>query len=124
MKEKASGGGSCWSTSCLRSRAATGRVFGESLRLPGRSTCRTGWRLCRTTPVGSGRCAAWRGRSGKLGARRTSLRAVPEAAGGEGTRGGVAGESREVGGTAPLFRGASVGDRGELGKIFDEARDA
>jgi hypothetical protein len=29
-----------------------------------------------------------------------------------------------VGGTAHLIRGASVGDRGELGKIFDEARDA
>lgn len=55
---------------------------------------------------------------------QNGVAALPDDPGGERTMRGVAREIREVGGTAHLFRGASVGDRGELGKIFDEARDA
>lgn len=55
---------------------------------------------------------------------QNGVAALPDDPGGERTMRGVAREIREVGGTAHLFRGASVGDRGELEKIFDEARDA
>lgn len=55
---------------------------------------------------------------------QNGVAALPDDSGGERTMRGVAREIREVGGTAHLFRGALVGDRGELEKIFDEARDA
>ena len=52
---------------------------------------------------------------------QNGVAALPDDPGGERTMRGVAREIREVGGAAHLFRGASVGDRGELGKIFDGA---
>lgn len=55
---------------------------------------------------------------------QNGVAALPDDPGGERTMRGVVREIREVGGTAHLFRGDSVGDRGELEKIFDEARDA
>jgi hypothetical protein len=55
---------------------------------------------------------------------QNGVAALPEDPGGERTMRGVVREIREAGGTTHLFRGASVGDRGELEGIFDEARDA
>src|SRR4051794_27129845 len=55
---------------------------------------------------------------------QNGVAALPDHPGGERTMCGVAREIQEVGGTAYLFRGASVSDQGELEKIFDEARDA
>ncbi|MGI8866814.1 MAG: Chromate resistance protein ChrB [Rubrobacteraceae bacterium] len=55
---------------------------------------------------------------------QNGVAALPNDPGGERTMRGVEREIREVGGTTHLFRGASMGGRGELEKIFDEARDA
>ncbi|MGF1472602.1 MAG: Chromate resistance protein ChrB [Rubrobacteraceae bacterium] len=55
---------------------------------------------------------------------QNGVAALPNDSGGERTMRGVTQEIRRVGGTAHFFRGALVGDKGELEKIFDEARDA
>jgi hypothetical protein len=55
---------------------------------------------------------------------QSGVAALPDDPAGERTVRGVVGQIREVEGTAHLFRGASVGDRGELEEAFDEARDA
>ena len=70
------------------------------------------------------RASVWRKRKA-AGAvyLQNGVAALPDDPGGERTMRGVAREIREIGGTAHLFRGASVGARGELEKIFDEARD-
>ena len=55
---------------------------------------------------------------------QNGVAALPDDPGGERTMRGVVREIREVGGTAHLFRGASVGVQEGLEKTFDEARDA
>lgn len=55
---------------------------------------------------------------------QNGVAALPDDPGGERTMRGVEREIRGFGGTAHLFRCDSVGDRGEVEGIFNEARDA
>ncbi|MGI8649593.1 MAG: Chromate resistance protein ChrB [Rubrobacter sp.] len=55
---------------------------------------------------------------------QNGVASLPEDSGGERTMRGAVREIREFGGAAHLFRSSSVGDRGDLEKIFDEARDS
>lgn len=55
---------------------------------------------------------------------QSGVAALPDDPAGERTMRGVVREIREASGTTHLFRGSSVGDRGELEEAFGEARDA
>lgn len=71
------------------------------------------------------RASVWRKlKAGGAVYLQNGVAALPGDPAGERTMRGVVREIREVGGTAHLFRGSSVGDRGELEEAFDGARDA